>query len=94
MYGKSKPDLRERGLELPKQKSNRLTCFFCHSHQISAKNFPQDNNRKYWDKTNMVPKNAKHVNKYMIGKTQCNASKPDMVLGLGTKILSMCVLTN
>jgi len=30
MCGKIKPDLKEKGSELPRQKSNRLTCFFCH----------------------------------------------------------------
>jgi len=79
MCGKIEHVLRERGSKLSRQKSSRPTCFFCHPHQISAETFPQDNKRKYWDKTNMVPKNAKHVNKYMIGKTQCNASKPDML---------------
>jgi len=33
MYGKIKPVLREKGLEIPRQKSSRLICFFCH-HQI------------------------------------------------------------
>jgi hypothetical protein len=30
MYGKTKPVLRERGLEIPRQKSSRPTCFNCH----------------------------------------------------------------
>jgi hypothetical protein len=30
---KIKPVLREKGLEIPRQKSSRLICFFCH-HQI------------------------------------------------------------
>jgi hypothetical protein len=37
MSGKSKPNLRERGLELPRQKSNHLTCFFNHPQKMSAK---------------------------------------------------------
>jgi hypothetical protein len=79
MCGKIKPILRERGSELPRQKSSHPTCFFCHPYQITVEIFPRDNKRKYGDKTNMVPKNAKHANRYMIGRTQCNASKPDML---------------
>jgi hypothetical protein len=45
-----------RGSELPRQRISRLTCFFYHPHQIPAEIFPQDNNRKYGDKTNMVPR--------------------------------------
>jgi hypothetical protein len=30
MYGKSKPDLNEKGLEIPRKKSSSLMCFFCH----------------------------------------------------------------
>jgi len=47
-----------RGLKLPIQKSHHPKCFICHPHKILAKFFSQDNNRKYEDKTNMVP--AKH----------------------------------
>jgi len=79
MCGKIKHVLRESDSELQRHKSSRPTCCFCHPHQISAEMFSQDNKRIYGDKKNMVPKNAKHVNKYMIGKTQCNASKPNML---------------
>jgi hypothetical protein len=66
------------GSELLRQKSIRPTCFFCHPQIVPAE-VSQDNKEKYEHKTNMIPKNAKHVNKYIIGKTQCNASKPDML---------------
>jgi hypothetical protein len=53
---KIKPILREKGSELPRQKSSRPTWLLCHPHQIPAEIFPQDNKRKYGDKTNMVPR--------------------------------------
>jgi hypothetical protein len=37
MKGKNKPDLRERGLELPRQKSSRPMCFFCHPKKCLQK---------------------------------------------------------
>jgi hypothetical protein len=46
MYGKIKPVLREKGLEIPRQKSSRLICFFCH-YQIILADVSQDNKRKY-----------------------------------------------
>jgi hypothetical protein len=46
MYGKSKPDFRERGLEIPRQKSSSLLCFFCHPQIVPAE-VSQDNKRKY-----------------------------------------------
>jgi hypothetical protein len=56
MCGKIKPVLRDRGPELPRQKSSRPTCFFCHPHQIPVEIYPQENKRKYGDKINMVPR--------------------------------------
>jgi hypothetical protein len=44
-------DLRERGLELPRKKSSRPTCFFCHP-QIRPTEVFQDNKRKYGDRIN------------------------------------------
>jgi hypothetical protein len=46
MYGKSKPDLRERGLEIPRQKNSSMMYFFCHS-QIVLAEVSQDNKRTY-----------------------------------------------
>jgi hypothetical protein len=46
MYGKSKPDIKERGLEIPRQKSSNLTCFSCHPPIVSAK-VSHDNKRTY-----------------------------------------------
>jgi len=40
MYGKIKPVLRDRGSELPRQKSSSPTYFFCHPHQIPLEIFP------------------------------------------------------
>jgi hypothetical protein len=45
MYGKSKPDLWERGLEIPRQISNNLMCFFCHPKKAHAE-VSQDDKRK------------------------------------------------
>jgi hypothetical protein len=39
MCGKIKHVLRERGSELPRQKSSRPTGFSCHPHQIPAEIF-------------------------------------------------------
>jgi hypothetical protein len=46
MYGKSKPDLRERDLKIPRQKSGSLMCFFCHPQIVSVE-VSQDNKKKY-----------------------------------------------
>jgi hypothetical protein len=46
MYGKIKPNLRERGLDIPRQKSNSLMCFFYHPQIVSAV-VSQDNKRKH-----------------------------------------------
>jgi len=46
MYGKIKLDLRERGLDIPRQKSNSLMCFFCHPQIVHAE-VSQDNKRKH-----------------------------------------------
>jgi hypothetical protein len=46
MYGKSKPDLRKRGLEIPRQKNSSMMCFFCHP-QIVLAEVSQDNKRTY-----------------------------------------------
>jgi hypothetical protein len=51
MSVKSKPDLRERCLELPRQKSSRPTCFFCHPLIVPAE-VSQDEKRKYGDRIN------------------------------------------
>jgi hypothetical protein len=44
--GKIKPVLRERGLEISRQKSSRTTCFFGHS-QIVPVEVCQGNKKKY-----------------------------------------------
>jgi hypothetical protein len=46
MYGKKKPNLMERGLEIPRRKASSLMCFLCHS-QILSTEVSQDNKRKY-----------------------------------------------
>jgi hypothetical protein len=51
---------------------------FLSSPSNICRNFFSRQQEKIWDKTNMVPKNAKHVNRYIIGKTECNASKLDI----------------
>jgi hypothetical protein len=71
MCGKFKPVLMERGLELLRQKSSRLTCFFCHPQIVLAEVFKttRENNR---DKTMMVPRLHGKKN-YVREKTmQCN----------------------
>jgi len=45
MCGKIKPVLKERGLELPRQKSSRPMCFLCHLQIVLVEVF-QDNTRK------------------------------------------------
>jgi hypothetical protein len=56
MCGKIEPVIRERDPELPRQKSNRPTCFFCHPHQIPTEIFSRQQNKIVGDKTNMVPR--------------------------------------
>jgi hypothetical protein len=51
MWGKIKPVLKERGLEIPRQKSSRSTYFICHPQKIFAE-VSQDNKRKYGDRIN------------------------------------------
>jgi hypothetical protein len=36
MYGKSKHDLRERGLEIARQKSSSIMCFFYHPQIVTV----------------------------------------------------------
>jgi NifB/MoaA-like Fe-S oxidoreductase len=47
---------------LPRQKSCRPMCFFCHPHQIPTEIFLK---RKYGDKTNMAPR-MQSIYKYMM----------------------------
>jgi hypothetical protein len=56
MYGKNKPDLRERGLRVTRYKKNsRSTCFYNHPYLIPAE-VPQDNPRENIGIEKMVPK--------------------------------------
>jgi hypothetical protein len=71
MYGQIKLVLKERGLELPRQKSSHLTCFFCHPQIVPAE-VSQNNKRKYGNKTNMVAR-LQGKKKYVREKPmQCN----------------------
>jgi hypothetical protein len=45
MCGKIKHVLKERGSELPNQKSSRPTCFFCHPQMVPAE-VSQDNTKE------------------------------------------------
>jgi len=65
MWGKIKHVLRERGLEIPRQKSNRPTCFICHPKKISAE-VSQDNKRKYGDRINGSSNRMQGMSNYMI----------------------------
>jgi len=48
MCGKIKPVFKKKGSELPRQKSSRPTCFFCHPQIVPAE-VSQDNTRKQWE---------------------------------------------
>jgi hypothetical protein len=45
MCGKIKPVFKKKGSKLPIQKSNRVTCFFCHPQIVPAK-FSQEQQEK------------------------------------------------
>jgi hypothetical protein len=62
MCGKIKPDLSERGLDIPRQKRNRLMCFFCYS-QIILVDVSLDNKEKYGDKINGFSNRMQGMNK-------------------------------
>jgi hypothetical protein len=62
MRGKIKPILRERGLEIPRQKSNRPTCFICHPKKKSAE-VSQNKKRKYGDRINGSSNRIQGMNK-------------------------------
>jgi hypothetical protein len=76
MCGKIKPVLKERGSELPRQKSRCPKCFFCHP-QIVLAEVSQDKREKNGDKTIMVPR-LQGKKKKNVRRNQCNAIKPDM----------------
>jgi hypothetical protein len=88
MCGKIKHVLKERGSELPNQKSSRPTCFFCHPQMVPAE-VSQDNTKEkkigikqLWF---LDYKAKKHVREKPM---QCNQTSR-----IRNQILGMCILT-
>jgi hypothetical protein len=76
MWDKIKPVLRERGLEIPRQKSNHPTYFICYPQKKSIE-VSHDNKRKYGDRINGSSNKMQGMNKIWHDK-QCNANILDM----------------
>jgi hypothetical protein len=61
MQDKIKPVLRERGLEILRQKSSRSACFNCHPKKKKSADLSQDNKRKYGGyNKRFLKQNARH----------------------------------